>query len=242
MSGTKAPAPGRPKAGAAARHTPTALAILAAAEELFCTKGFAATSMRDVAAASRQPLSSASYYFGSKAGLFEAVFLRRIVPVNRRRVDMLKAYRSEGRVELADVVDAYLRPLFEQDGDGDGTENTTRLIMLFSRQLLSNPEEHDYLQGYYDEVAREFIGAIRRAVPAATAIDAAWGYNYMVGVLVFTVAGTAMTARVPGEPLRRVSAAPAAAPEETIIRLRTFLCAGLSAMGGASPPRADPGV
>lgn len=225
------------RSSAAARSAPTldapppaATAILDTAEELFCARGFSGVSMREIASASGQHLASANYYFGSKAGLFEAVFLRRIVPVNRRRVELLEEYAAAGRRSLAEIVDAYLRPLFEDDEGEAG--RSTRLIMLFSKQLLSNPDEHDYLQNYYDEVARAFITSIRRAMPSGSVTDAIWGYNYMVGVLVFTLAGTATTARVPTEIL--VDMKSNDDPTETIARLTTFLCAGLSALGCAT--------
>lgn len=213
-------------------HTPSALAILDAAEELFCTRGFAGVSMRDIASASGQHLASANYYFGSKAGLFEAVFLRRIVPVNRRRLEILEAYEETGRTALPDVVEAYLRPLFEAPEDEGSAHARTRLIMLFSKQLLSTPDEHEYLQAYYDEVSRRFIESMYRAVPGADADDAAWGYNYMVGIVVFTLAGTAMTARVPDDILRHLPAD--TKTDQTLDRLKKFICAGVEAIGGRS--------
>ncbi len=43
--------------------------ILNAATELFITNGYAGTSVRDIAAASRANVAHVKYYFGSKANL-----------------------------------------------------------------------------------------------------------------------------------------------------------------------------
>lgn len=208
-------------------YTESARAILDAAERLFSTKGFSAVSMREIAAASGRHLASANYYFGSKVGLFEAAFLRRIVPVNARRLDLLERYRAAGRTDLEDVMDAYLQPLF--DPDEPDPAQAARMIMLFSKQLLSNPGEHEYLQEYYDEVARAFIAAIQAARPGLTPTAVVWGYNYMIGILVFTLAGQENLARIPAGTAELVHAD--SCPQETIARLKRFICAGIDSLG-----------
>ena len=48
--------------------------ILKAAKELFISKGFAGTSIRDIASASDSNVAHVKYYFQSKANLFEIIF------------------------------------------------------------------------------------------------------------------------------------------------------------------------
>ena len=48
--------------------------LLDAALELFAEKGFSKTSTREIAHAAQVNIASISYYFGDKAGLYEAVF------------------------------------------------------------------------------------------------------------------------------------------------------------------------
>lgn len=48
--------------------------ILDVARELFVAKGYAATSIRDIATASDANVAHVKYYFGSKADLFEIIF------------------------------------------------------------------------------------------------------------------------------------------------------------------------
>lgn len=207
--------------------TASAKAILDAAETLFCVKGFSAVSMREIAAASGQHLSSANYYFGSKVGLFEAAFVRRIVPVNERRIAMLRDVQEARSFDLGDVVEAYLRPLFEA-GPGDNGQ-TARLIMLFSKQLLSNPDEHSYLLEYYEETSQAFIDAIRQVRPDLDITAAVWGYTYMIGIMIFTLAGQETVARIPAGLVQQM--VPDESHETTIARLRAFICAGIDGMG-----------
>lgn len=200
--------------------------ILDTAEMLFAQKGFSAVSMRMIANESGQHLASANYYFGSKAGLFEAAFLRRIVPVNSRRLELLAEMRSDGPLTPARIVEAYVRPLFEAV-DGEDTASRPRLIMLFSKQVLSNPDEHSYLQRYYEDVARAFISAICETLASVSELDAIWAYNYMVGILVFTLAGKASVAKLPDDLLATLEDEP---DEITIERLVKFICAGFKAL------------
>jgi AcrR family transcriptional regulator len=53
------------------------LQIMEAAEQLFAEKGFAGTSVRDIADSAQVNLAMISYYFGSKEGLMEAMFQSR---------------------------------------------------------------------------------------------------------------------------------------------------------------------
>lgn len=218
----------KPKPQAASVDGESAEAILRAAGELFAERGYAAVSMRQIATKSKQHLASANYYFGSKAGLFEAVFLRRIVPVNNRRVELLNERRARGKLTLDGIVDSYIRPLFEID------QSTThpfsaKLIMQFSKQLLSNPDEHNYLLEYYAEVSRSYIDALTTGGFGLSTQNAVWGYNYLVAVLVFTLAGKSSLAKLDESLIASLD--PDESDDATIARLTRFICAGLAALG-----------
>ena len=218
----------KPTAQAASVEGESAEAILRVAGELFAQRGFAAVSMRLIATKSKQHLSSANYYFGSKAGLFEAVFLRRIVPVNNRRVALLKERQARGPLKLTDIIDSYIRPLFEID-QTTSHPFSAKLIMQFSKQLLSNPDEHTYLLEYYDEVSRTYIAALTEGGFGLSTKEAVWGYNYLVAVLVFTLAGRSSLAKLEEGLLASLDLNE---PNEvTIGRLTRFICAGLAALG-----------
>src|SRR5260221_7712992 len=60
--------------------------ILDAAEELFMQHGFEGTSMRLLTAKAEANLAAVNYHFGSKDALIEAVFRRRLDPMNSGRI------------------------------------------------------------------------------------------------------------------------------------------------------------
>jgi len=68
--------------------------ILDAAEELFMEHGFEATSLRLITTAAGVNLAAANYHFGSKEELFQAVFTRRLDPMNNDRMALLAAYEA----------------------------------------------------------------------------------------------------------------------------------------------------
>ena len=70
--------------------------ILDAAETLFAERGFAATSLRAIAARAEVNLAATHYHFGSKKGLLAAVFHRRIAPINTLRLDGLQQLEHSG--------------------------------------------------------------------------------------------------------------------------------------------------
>jgi len=72
------------------------IAILEACEKLFATKGFEASSVREIAGAAGVNIAMISYYFGSKEHLMEALFKHRM-EASRLRVENI-------------IRDAQLRP------------------------------------------------------------------------------------------------------------------------------------
>src|SRR5512134_3507154 len=60
--------------------------ILDAAEELFMLHGFEGTSMRHLTSRAGVNLAAVNYHFGSKHALIEAVFRRRLDPMNAARI------------------------------------------------------------------------------------------------------------------------------------------------------------
>src|SRR5436189_6346555 len=69
--------------------------ILDAAEELFMLHGFEGTSMRQLTAKAGVNLAAVNYHFGSKDALIEAVFRRRLDPMNAARIAALEKLELE---------------------------------------------------------------------------------------------------------------------------------------------------
>jgi len=87
--------------------------ILDAAERLFADRGFEATSIRDITGAADVNLASINYHFRTKRELIAAVFIRRVGPINQRRLTLLdeieqKAGPKPPTVEA--LIEAMIRP------------------------------------------------------------------------------------------------------------------------------------
>src|SRR5688572_20090882 len=78
--------------------------ILDAAEELFMQHGFEGTSMRQLTARAGVNLAAVNYHFGSKDALIEAVFKRRLDPMNAERVAALDELEAAGRPLAPDTI------------------------------------------------------------------------------------------------------------------------------------------
>lgn len=89
--------------------------MIDAAERLVGERGLAAMSLRDVQReAGQRNKSAATYHFGSRHGLIEAVLRSRMAAVNARRVELLADLDSRGHpVDVHGLVDALIRPIAE---------------------------------------------------------------------------------------------------------------------------------
>jgi len=79
------------------KPTDTKKRVLDAAEQVFAHEGYRSASLRAITAKAGVNLAAANYHFGSKRGLLEAVFARRLQPFNQARLERIAAVREEAR-------------------------------------------------------------------------------------------------------------------------------------------------
>ena len=80
--------------------------ILDASELLFAERGYAGTTLREVADAAEVTQALINYYFGSKYGLFQEVFLRRGKRISDQRLERLSELERQGPLQVVDIVRA----------------------------------------------------------------------------------------------------------------------------------------
>src|SRR2546421_8184495 len=78
--------------------------ILDVAEELFMQHGFEGASMRMLTAKAGVNLAAVNYHFGSKHALIEAVFRRRLDPMNASRLAALERLEKDGGALSAESI------------------------------------------------------------------------------------------------------------------------------------------
>lgn len=155
--------------------------ILDVAEELFGDQGYGATSLRAVTSAAGVNLAAVHYHFGSKVGLFEAVFHRRVDAINVERLARLDALeaRGAGALELEDLLAAFLEPAFCNDGPADPT--FPRFLRFLGRVMSESGEHLEALHAVFREVQLRFFPAFQRALPHLGEEDVLWRIHLMVG-------------------------------------------------------------
>ena len=200
--------------------------ILDAAEELFMQHGFEGTSMRPLTAKAGVNLAAVNYHFGSKHALIEAVFRRRLDPINVARIaelDKLEA-ESAGRPASPEmIIRAFLAPSLRliEDAKGGGRN----FIRLLGRTYTEPAKQIRQLIGQVYAAAMErYKAAFERALPQMPRDELVWRMHFMFGTLAYTLAATDTVQLIAGcKPEDRYDAR---LLEE---RLTAFLAAGLNA-------------
>lgn len=154
--------------------------LLNAAERLFVKNGFAATSLRSIAAAAQVNLAATHYHFGSKEGLFEAVIHRRVMPINEARLTALDAIEARTDYQLEDVLEAFLAPLL--------SHQTAHLPGLVAR-IYSEPQvvSQPVLEKEFGEIVNRFVAAISKVLPGVPKPELLWRFHFLVGGMLQTL-------------------------------------------------------
>ena len=198
--------------------------ILDAAEELFMLHGFEGTSMRSLTAKAGVNLAAVNYHFGSKDALIEAVFRRRLDPMNIARIAALEALEASGQpLSPESIIRAFVGETLRlmEDARGGGRN----FIRLLGRTYTEPAKEIRVLIGQlYAPAMERFKAAFERALPQMPREELVWRMYFMFGTLAYTLAATDTVQLIAGcKPEDRHDA------RLLEDRLTAFLAAGLTA-------------
>ncbi len=186
--------------------------------------GFEGTSMRHLTGSAGVNLAAVNYHFGSKHSLIEAVFRRRLDPMNSARIAELEKLEAENQSPSPeDVIRAFLAPSLRlmEDAKGGG-RNFTRL--LGRTYTEPNKALRQLIGQMYAPTMQRYKTALERALPQMPREELVWRMHFMFGTLAYTLAATDTVQLIAGcKPEDRYDAR---LLEE---RLTTFLAAGLHA-------------
>lgn len=90
------------------------LQIIESAEQLFASKGYDATSVRDIAQEASVNIAMISYYFGSKEKLLHAVFEKRTANLRLKIENLLQDATITPWQKINIVIDDYIEKMFQQ--------------------------------------------------------------------------------------------------------------------------------
>jgi AcrR family transcriptional regulator len=199
--------------------------IMDVAERLFAERGYAATSLRDITGEAEANLAAVNSHFQSKEGLLSAIVERHVAPINRERLEALDALESrvdKGSPDVEALVRAFLTPaLARWRHRGTGGVHFKRL----AGRLHAETDEHlrGLFLGQFEEVARRFGRALRRALKHLDEKEIQLRTHFLVGAMAHTLL---WSEKMPGLPFGRRRAIP---PDEALESLIRFAVAGLSA-------------
>ena len=166
--------------------------ILDAAEELFMQHGFEGASMRLLTAKAGVNLAAVNYHFGSKDALIEAVFKRRLDPMNAARLAELDRLEKEAGGEPLSaevIISAFIGESLAMVEDGNnGGRNFVRLLGRTYTEP-SKPIRH-LIGGMYADTMVRFKAAFSRALPELPGDELFWRMHFMFGTLAYTLAAT----------------------------------------------------
>lgn len=164
--------------------------ILDAAEFLFSKHGLHGVTLKDVAKAVGSHHTLLNYYFTDKKALFDAVFARRAEVTATRRMKALDAYdaATDGRP----TVEGALRAFLDTDLDlyiegGESWKNYGAL----GAQVANTPDwGATLMEEHFDPVVLRLIELLKKALPESAEDDIFWGYHFVSGALMLTLART----------------------------------------------------
>jgi AcrR family transcriptional regulator len=172
--------------------------ILDAAEELFSKHGLYGVTLKDVAQRVGVHHTLLNYYFADKKTLFDAVFARRAAVTSERRMKALEDY--EAQAGDRPTVEGALHAFLDTDLDlyiqgGEGWKNYGAL-----GALVSNTPEWgaELMDQHFDPVVLRLIKLLKKALPDCAEEDIFWGYHFVTGALMVTLARTGRIDKLSG--------------------------------------------
>ncbi|WP_305096388.1 TetR/AcrR family transcriptional regulator [Croceibacterium aestuarii] len=172
--------------------------IFDAAEEQFAQHGLHGVTLKDVAKQIGVHHTLLNYYFDDKRALFDAVFARRAVVTSERRMKALDDYdvACAGKPTIEGALHAFLdTDLDTYIQGGEGWKNYGKL----GAQVSNTPEwGADLMDAHFDPVVLRLIGLLKKAMPDCAEEDIYWGYHFVSGALMLTLARTGRIDKLSG--------------------------------------------
>ncbi len=187
----------RPRRTKAEQRAESLEQILDAAEFLFSKHGFDGVTLRDVAQRVGIHTTLLHYYFKDKTNLFEEVFARRAPITSGGRMVALEKYEAScgGKPTVEGALHAFL----DTDLDlyfhgGEGWMN----YAAFGARASNTPEGAKLMDIHFDPVVLKLVSILKRALPDYSDEDIFWGYHFVTGALMNTLANTGRINRLSG--------------------------------------------
>jgi AcrR family transcriptional regulator len=212
--------------------TDTKTLLLDAAEAVFAREGYRAASLRAITNLAAVNLAAVNYHFGSKRGLVEAVFARRLLAMNQARVrgvtQVRAAARAAGRPpDARTLIGSFIEATLDHSRSGPGE----RHFMAFLVRSFSDADRtvQQAFERFMKPVFETLRAAMAEALPQVPPAELWWRLQFTIGALI-RVQHLALSADA-GQ-----GRAPKTSEADVMRRLVDFVHAGLIAPAAAAPP------
>ena len=196
--------------------------IFAAAERLFTGQGYAATSMRMIAAEAGVPLASINYHFKSKRDLMEAVYQRVLGADGRRSsyLDKLEQEAGGAPLSVTRIVETFIESTLRLSRK----DNVSGAVFkqLIGRAYFEPGD--DFIPDEYVQIMDRYRGALMRALPDLGEDEVMRRMYYFIGIVAYVMAGRDVM-----HLLGRCAPADANDPERLLRALVPFIVGGMQA-------------
>lgn len=151
-----------------------------AAVALFSQKGFAQTSMRDIADSAGVNLALINYHFGSKLHLFEASFHHCAAPINAERIRQLDALESTFDEP---TVEQIARAFVDVSVLGDANWSALIARVFVEPDTISRP----ILERAFASTVQRFLRALGKALPGLPENQLEMRFHFLVGSMLHLI-------------------------------------------------------
>jgi AcrR family transcriptional regulator len=161
--------------------------ILDAAERLIAEQGYAATSLRQIIGEAEVNLASVHYHCGSMEVLLDGLVMRKVGPVNEKRLELLDRYAAEaggGPVAVTKILDAFLSPM------GEVATRNPQFVRVMGRVVVEGLLPR-VLEKNFQTVQTRFVGALRQSLPNLPEDEFRARVQFMIGVVSHTMCSQA---------------------------------------------------
>jgi len=163
----------------------TAGRLLDVAERLFGERGVGQVSLRDITGEAGANVAAVNYHFGSRQGLVDAVFNRRMEPLNEERIRLLDEIpqgAGESPPTLEAILRAFIGPTFRLN-----RAHPEYMQFLARLHVESVEVERRFIHaGRFPELIARMRAGLLRVFPDGPVGELWWGTNFIVGAMIHT--------------------------------------------------------
>ncbi len=163
--------------------------LLNSAEVLFAEQGFSETSLRLITTVADVNLAAVNYHFGSKKELIQSVIDRFFIDFTEHlEKEFDKLLKKNGGLTTAIILQSLLGPMLHlNEIRPDGAATFMRLLGRAYTESQGHIKK--FLTEKYSHLLAQFTTLVHKANPTLDDNDIFWRLHFMLGTLVFALAG-----------------------------------------------------